>query len=254
MYRVGFFSIVILAVCICLMACSDDNNPVKIDRTPPDISEVLPADGASVLDSVVLTVGVLDDEGVARVEFHIDDSLYYVDSLAPWEYSWVFDSLESGKMHEWFCVAYDAAGNSDTSGVQSFLAGTTIPEPPLSLIGSYAGSYSRTDQGGTGVRHEQNILWVFTDQNWALEIDAANMTDFCICECSGRYFLEDRLRLVVESSQPDGELCQACIEDLNPSGAFALNRSADTLRLAQLLYDEVAGTSILVEIKLLPVE
>ena len=126
-------------------------------------------------------------------------------------------------------------------------------DPPPSLAGSYFGWYSRTDEGGAGVKQEQRILWLFTDQKWILDIDTTHMTDFCICESSGRYALEDRVRLTIDASQPLGVLCEACIESLNPSGLFELDRSTDTLKLRQLLTDESAGTSILVEIKLLPV-
>ncbi len=205
-------------------------------------------------DSVVITVDASDNEGVARVLFYVDDSLHVTDSIAPWSYTWMCESVDDSTAHEIFCIAYDAAGNTDSSDTHSVLVRIVILEPPPTLAGYYYGWFSRTDQGGSGVKQEQRILWIFIDQKWILDVDTANMTDFCICECSGRYLLEDKVRLTVEASQPLGVLCQACIEDLNPSGLFVMDRSTDTLRLAQLLTDEGAGTSILVEIKLLPVD
>ncbi|MBU8933979.1 MAG: hypothetical protein KOO62_08215 [candidate division Zixibacteria bacterium] len=135
--------------------------------------------------------------------------------------------------------------------IASCASDIVLPKPP-SLAGSYYGWYSRTDEGGSGVTQEQRILWIFTDQKWILDVDTDNMTDFCICESSGRYALEDRVRLTVDASDPLGALCVACIESQNPVGLFELDRSTDTLKLRQLL-DEGAGSSILVEIKLLPV-
>ncbi|MBU8934784.1 MAG: hypothetical protein KOO62_12410 [candidate division Zixibacteria bacterium] len=224
------------------------------DRTPPSILEVMPTDGTSTQDSVIITVDVTDNKGITQVGFYIDDSLHFTDFITPWSYTWICDSVDDSTTHQIQCVAYDAAGNSDTSDVHSVLVRITVIEPPPSLAGYYYGWYSRTDEGGSGVKQEQRILWVFTDQKWILDVDTDNMTDFCICESSGRYVLEDRIRLTVDASDPLGELCVACIESQNPSGLFALDRSTDTLIMSQLLTDNGAGMSILVEVKLLPVD
>ena len=127
-----------------------------------------------------------------------------------------------------------------------------LPDDP-SLAGSYYGWFSRTDQGGSGDKREQRILWEFTDEKWILDVDVENMdTLVCICESSGRYSLGDRVVLKVDASDPLGELCEACIESEDPQGQFTLYRPGDTLLLSQLLTDE-GGESILVEIKLLRV-
>lgn len=131
-------------------------------------------------------------------------------------------------------------------------------DPPPSLAGRYAGTYARTDQGGSGVKQEQNILWLFTDQKWVLDVDKDQYTSFQICESFGRYSLEDRVRLTVDGSQPVGTLpggdnWSSCSDGLNPIGLFTLDRSTSTVVLLQLITDEAAGTSILVEIRLDPV-
>ncbi|MEA2031041.1 MAG: hypothetical protein U9N55_05545 [candidate division Zixibacteria bacterium] len=106
-----------------------------------------------------------------------------------------------------------------------------------SLAGKYSGTYS-IDKNS--VVQEQNILWKFTDQTWTMKIDLDNMNpDFCICECYGRYSIEDRVRLeVVVGDNPNGELCVACNSSLSPSGMFDLSRPKDSVVLKQVFGED----------------
>ena len=111
-----------------------------------------------------------------------------------------------------------------------------LPKPPT-LAGNYYGKFVRTDQGGSGVKQEQEILWQFTDQTWNMDIDIDNMTDFKICQPYGRYSLTDRVRLTVDQSLPLGgehlgSDWSSCNPGLNPEGLFTLTRLGDTLVLS----------------------
>ncbi|RKX25435.1 MAG: hypothetical protein DRP47_09820 [Candidatus Zixiibacteriota bacterium] len=108
-------------------------------------------------------------------------------------------------------------------------------EPPSSLAGNYEGIYTIEERTGSNVVvYEQRILWIFTDFTWNLKIDLDNMTDFCICESYGRYNLEDKVRLSIDGSNPEGELCESCNSGYDPVGEFELDRSTGDVILTQL--------------------
>jgi phosphodiesterase/alkaline phosphatase D-like protein len=85
------------------------------DTTPPTVSIVLPAAGATVSGTVTVLASATDNVGVVGVQFKLDGvNLGTEDTVAPYSVSWN-TSLASKGTHTLTAVARDAAGNTTTS-------------------------------------------------------------------------------------------------------------------------------------------
>lgn len=104
------------------------------DDVAPTVSITAPADGATVQDTVAVTVTASDEEGVTRVEMFIDNAVVDTLTAEPYAYDWITNSLADSSQHTIFAKAYDDAGNegvSDTVTVMIF-NGIYLPPPELS--------------------------------------------------------------------------------------------------------------------------
>jgi len=108
--------------------------------------------------------------------------------------------------------------------------------PPLdSLLGEYAGHYTRTDMGQGGSSGvplaDISMIWIFRD--FTYELDDTSTT---ICSPSGEYVLSgDQINL---EESFDGNSGGVCDPSLNPIGDFSIRRPEDSLILTQLV-DEI---------------
>jgi hypothetical protein len=85
------------------------------DTTPPTVSIVLPAVGATVSGTVTVLASAADNVGVVGVQFKLDGvNLGTEDTVAPYSVSWN-TSLATKGTHTLTAVARDAAGNTTTS-------------------------------------------------------------------------------------------------------------------------------------------
>jgi hypothetical protein len=87
--------------------------PVTIDNdmTPPTIGFTAPAEGATVRDTVTLSVTATDNVRVTRVDFYVGSTKLGSDTTSPFSYSWSTRSFANGP-HTLRAVAFDAANNS----------------------------------------------------------------------------------------------------------------------------------------------
>ena len=92
-----------------------------IERTPPTVSLLAPANGDTVSETTVVAAGATDNVGVSRVEFRltgngVDDAL--VGAATPnetgWIYTWNTNALADGA-YSLSAVAFDIAGNQTRS-------------------------------------------------------------------------------------------------------------------------------------------
>jgi hypothetical protein len=88
------------------------------DTTLPAVSLTAPSNGSTVSGTVSIAATASDDVGVARVEFLVDGTVAATDTTAPWSTAWNTDTVALGT-RRLTARAFDAAGNSRTSGTRS---------------------------------------------------------------------------------------------------------------------------------------
>jgi hypothetical protein len=85
------------------------------DTTPPSVSLMSPANGATVSATLAVSASASDNVGVAGVQFKLDGAnLGAEDTAAPYSVSWNTTGAANGS-HTLTAVARDAAGNRTTS-------------------------------------------------------------------------------------------------------------------------------------------
>lgn len=105
------------------------------EQTPPTVSIVSPASGASVSGSVSINVDANDNVGVTKVEFYVNGVLKSADQASPYVYSWDTTALAPGT-YSLMVKAYDAAGNVGQSTSSVTVANDLIP--PVVFLASPA--------------------------------------------------------------------------------------------------------------------
>jgi hypothetical protein len=113
-----------------------------VDTTPPTVSIVSPANGATLSGTAVLTASATDDVAVASVQFQLDGAnIGSALVTSPYSLSWNTASAQNG-IHSLRAVARDTAGNSAFStAVAITISNTTSPGQPA-LVHSTACSNS----------------------------------------------------------------------------------------------------------------
>jgi hypothetical protein len=99
----------------------------------PDVTITTPTAGATVNDTIMISVTATDAEsGLNRVEFDVDGSTLSTDTTAPYSYELDTTTLSEGS-HTITATAYDNAGNQGTDSVTVTVQNqppTTPPPPP----------------------------------------------------------------------------------------------------------------------------
>lgn len=109
-----------------------------IDTTPPSVSLISPASGATVSGSVTVSANATDNVGVSKVEFYVDSVLKNTDSVSP--YSFALDSkLLANASHTLTAKAYDAAGNISQHSISVIVNNDTTP-PTVSITAPASGA------------------------------------------------------------------------------------------------------------------
>jgi hypothetical protein len=85
------------------------------DTIPPTVSIQSPITNQSINEIVTILVETNDNEGINRVEFYIDDSLFFTDSESPYQYDWNTTQYEDNSEHIVKVISYDNSDNSTTS-------------------------------------------------------------------------------------------------------------------------------------------
>lgn len=96
---------------------------VVVDNTAPTVSVISPAAGG-VSGTVTVSASASDNAAVASVQFQLDGvNLGSAITTAPYNYSWVTTTATAGA-HNLTAIAYDTAGNSNTSAAVA----VTVPD------------------------------------------------------------------------------------------------------------------------------
>jgi M6 family metalloprotease-like protein len=88
---------------------------VRASATIPVVDITSPGVGSVVSGTVLVTVNVTDNQGVARVELYVDNSLVSTSTAAPFTTSWSVSRKVSNGAHSLQCKAYDATGHTGMS-------------------------------------------------------------------------------------------------------------------------------------------
>ena len=91
------------------------DDPKEEDTTPPTVSIQSPITNQSINEIVTIVVETNDNEGISKVEFYIDDSLFFTDTESPYEYEWNTTQYEDNSEHIVKVISYDNSDNSTTS-------------------------------------------------------------------------------------------------------------------------------------------
>lgn len=152
-----------------------------VDTTAPQTSITAPANGSSAIlgSTVNLVATASDNVAVTKVDFLVNGSIVGSDTTAPYEYAWNTAGKNAGT-YTVTTKAYDAAGNTATSGVVQVTLTTTPPSTGdwLSGVatnengnGTHPAKYFG-DWRGTPIEIGQS--WPNTPDVWSLDPSVAN--------------------------------------------------------------------------------
>jgi hypothetical protein len=102
----------LLFIGLAFWSCEEEPEP---DTTPPTVSIQSPITNQSINEIVTIVVETNDNEGISKVEFYIDDSLFFTDLESPYQYDWNTTQYEDNSEHIVKVVSYDNSDNSTTS-------------------------------------------------------------------------------------------------------------------------------------------
>ncbi|HSX04546.1 MAG TPA: Ig-like domain-containing protein [Rhabdochlamydiaceae bacterium] len=86
------------------------------DLTPPTVAIASPKSGATVANTIQVSVNATDNVAVTRVELYVDNVLKFTDTAAPYTFSLDTTGLTNGK-HTLEATAYDPHGNFSTAQI-----------------------------------------------------------------------------------------------------------------------------------------
>jgi subtilisin family serine protease len=109
------------------------------DTVAPIATITAPANGSTVSNVVSVKISATDNVGVAKVEWYLDGVLTGTSASSAPVFSWATTNTANGS-HTLQAKAYDAAGNTGTSGPATLTVQNTLPDttPPAVKITSPA--------------------------------------------------------------------------------------------------------------------
>ncbi|MGB4967773.1 MAG: Ig-like domain-containing protein [Candidatus Saccharimonadales bacterium] len=129
--------------------------PPAGDTTPPTAYLSAPKEGAALIGTVTITGTAADNTGVTKVELLVDGVVRGSDPTSPVSITWDTKTVVDGAHRVWL-KAYDAAGNTSTSGVVSVTVANTSP-PPSPTITSFSASPATVTAG-----NRSTLKWTTT--------------------------------------------------------------------------------------------
>lgn len=94
------------------------------EKLKPNAFVVSPADSSIGTGLVDFVFGATHPIGIDKYEFYVDDVLAdeYIGNVGNHTFTFDFSALEIGTIHQFYAMAYDTAGNSDTTDVINMYA------------------------------------------------------------------------------------------------------------------------------------
>lgn len=137
------------------------------DTTPPAVTLLEPAAGATVSGTTPVRANASDNVGVTRVDLWVDGALAASDGSAPYEFAWN-TSAETDGAHTLQVRAHDASGNTGSSATHTVTVSngnTSLPGGwSSSDVGAVGRAGSAAENGGTfTVRGSGADIWGTND-------------------------------------------------------------------------------------------
>jgi len=144
------------------------NNSVS-DTTAPTVSLAAPANNATVVGIVAVSINASDNVGVSKVEFYVNGALQATDTVAPYSFSWNTTALANAS-YALSAKAYDAAGNVGQSGNVT-VAGNNAVTPP-------SGTYTAVFGNAAGTNYPNTIQDTFLNVNSEVNVASAILSSY----------------------------------------------------------------------------
>jgi hypothetical protein len=135
-----------------------DALPEGSDIEPPSVSLDEPADGATLVESVILGASASDNVGIKKVDFLLDGIVIGSDSSSPYGYTWDSTTTTNGR-HTMAAKAYDTSFRSSThtisvtvanqGGAEQAVFDTTLRVPVCTVVGNACDSGTLLDGRGS---------------------------------------------------------------------------------------------------------
>ncbi|MEM8963021.1 MAG: Ig-like domain-containing protein [Acidobacteriota bacterium] len=103
-------------------------DPCTSDTTPPSLVLTSPSPGSTTSGPVSITATASDDNGVARVDFHVDGVLHHSDATVPYSTTWN-PSISPSGVYVLEARATDGCGN-----VSSRQVSVSVAHPPIGWL------------------------------------------------------------------------------------------------------------------------
>ncbi len=110
-----------------------------VDTTPPTINITTPTNNSEVMGTIQIQASASDNIDINKIEFKLDGNLLGEDTSAPYSYSWNTLTIPNGS-HQLSAIAYDTAGNQNTSSVTISVNNDTT-SPTISITSPRNGSW-----------------------------------------------------------------------------------------------------------------
>jgi thermitase len=113
---------------------------IIVDTIPPTVSITSPIAGATVAGTLAVSGSATDStDGVAKIEYYVDNQLMSSTASSPFSFSWSTTSVPNGS-HTLMVKAYDAASNVGQASVSVNVSNVTVVDttPPTVAITSPA--------------------------------------------------------------------------------------------------------------------
>ena len=144
------------------------NNSVS-DTTAPTVSLAAPANNATVVGIVAVSINASDNVGVSKVEFYVNGALQATDTVAPYSFSWNTTALANAS-YTLSAKAYDAAGNVGQSGNVTVAGNNAVTPPP--------GTYTAVFGNATGANYPNTIQDTFINLDNVVNVASAILSSY----------------------------------------------------------------------------
>ncbi|MHA2602547.1 MAG: Ig-like domain-containing protein, partial [Candidatus Thorarchaeota archaeon SMTZ1-83] len=96
---------------------------IRVNVIPPIVDIVSPLEDALLNQIVDVQVSAIDESGIQRVDFSVDDALQYSDYAAPYSWSWDTTGIADG-VHELKATAYGNNGTTNYHDIEVIIDNT----------------------------------------------------------------------------------------------------------------------------------
>jgi hypothetical protein len=120
------------------------------DTQPPKVALTQPADGATVADTVVVSVDATDDVGVTQVDLYVDGSYFASDTAAPFSFAWDTSTWANGA-HSLLVRAHDAAGNVGEGLAVTVQVANVVPDTTAPVVAFTSPAAGATVSGSVAI-------------------------------------------------------------------------------------------------------